>query len=210
MKDYQAYLFDFHGTLFDTFYSLTFVYKYAFGKVGMDCTPEQTAVFMHISVQETCDRLGIHDLEKRQAILQGVHDALDFPDNLSKIRIYPDVLETLEALKKAGKIVGVVSGNTEKHIGLVLEACHLTKEFAFVVGNSPDRKPKPSGDPIFEAKKHLAGLKDSEIVYVGDSLQDPETAHNGGVDGILLERKGEYPSYEGVKITTLKALISAK
>jgi phosphoglycolate phosphatase len=114
---------------------------------------------------------------------------------LEQDRIYPDVLETLEALKKAGKIVGVVSGNTEKHIGLVLEACHLTKEFAFVVGNSPDRKPKPSGDPIFEAKKHLAGLKDSEMVYVGDSLQDPETAHNGGVDGILLERKGEYPSY---------------
>jgi pyrophosphatase PpaX len=210
MKDYQAYLFDFDGTLFDTFYSLTFVYRYAFAQVGMDCTPEQTGVFMHMSVQETCDRLGISDPAKRQAILQGVHDALDFPENLARIRIYPDVLDTLEGLKKEGKIVAVVSGNTEKHIALVLEACHLSREFAFVVGNSPLRKPKPSGDPIFEAKKHLPGLPDSAMVYIGDSLQDPETAKNGGIDGILLERKGEYPTYAGAKIATLKALVSPK
>src|SRR5574344_1335954 len=183
MKDYQAYLFDFDGTLFDTYYSLTFVYRYAFEKVGMVCTPEQTAVFMHMSVQETCDRLGIHDPAKRLAIQQGVHDALDFPENLARIQIFPDVLPTLLALKEAGKITAVVSGNTEKHIHLVLEANHLEDAFPFVVGNSPLRKPKPSGDPIFEAKKHLAGLADSLIVYIGDSLQDPETAKNARGDG---------------------------
>lgn len=210
MKDYQAYLFDFDGTLFDTYHSLIFVYRYAFEQVGLECTPEQAAVFMHMSVQETCDRLGIHDLAKRQAILQGVHDALDFPENLARIKIFPDVLSTLSALAKKGKIAAIVSGNTEKHIHLVLEANHLDDAFAFVVGNSPLRKPKPSGDPIFEAKKHLVGLPDSAMVYIGDSLQDPETAKNGGVDGILLERKGEYPDYSGAKITTLKALISPK
>ena len=46
MKDYKVYLLDFDGTLFDTYYSLTFIYRYAFAKIGYNCTPEQTAEFM--------------------------------------------------------------------------------------------------------------------------------------------------------------------
>jgi haloacid dehalogenase superfamily, subfamily IA, variant 1 with third motif having Dx(3-4)D or Dx(3-4)E len=206
MKDYKVYLLDFDGTLFDTYYSLTFIYRYAFAKIGYNCTPEQTAEFMHMSVMETCDRLGILDPVKRQIVHDAIGESLDFPENLARIKPYDDVAETLKELHARGKICAVVSGNTEKHITLALKATNLTSSFAFVVGYSPLRKPKPSGDPIFEAMKHLPGVASSEMVYVGDSLQDPETAHNGGIDGILLERKGEYPTYPGEKITTLKAL----
>ncbi len=206
MKDYQAYLLDFDGTLFDTYVSLTYIYRYAFAKIYYDCTPEQTAVFMHMSVMETCDRLGILDSKKREIVREAIAESLDFPENLALIKPYDDVRETIDELRRRGKICGVVSGNTEKHIALALKATNLTSSFAFVVGASPLRKPKPSGDPIFEAQKHLAGIPASQMVYVGDSLQDPETAHNGGIDGILLERKGEYPDYSGVKIATLKDL----
>jgi phosphoglycolate phosphatase-like HAD superfamily hydrolase len=89
---------------------------------------------------------------------------------------------------------------------LVLERFHLVQEFAFVVGYSPKRQPKPSGDPIFEAKKHLPSLSSADLVYIGDSLQDPLTAKNGGIAGILLERNHEYPDYPETKISTLAAL----
>lgn len=210
MKEYQVYLLDFDGTLFDTFYSLTFIYHYAFEKIGYNCTPEETAIYMHMSLEETCDRLGIFDAKRRSIVAKAVGESLDFPENLARIKTYPDVEQTLKALREKGKICAVVSGNTEKHIGLVLHSTGLESLFAFVVGSSPSRRPKPSGDPIFEARRHLEGIAPSLMVYVGDSLQDPETAKNGGVDGVLLERRGEYADYSGLKIASLKDLLETK
>jgi phosphoglycolate phosphatase-like HAD superfamily hydrolase len=210
MKDYQAYFFDFDGTLFDSYHSLIGVYGYAFKKIGRDCTPEQAGIYMHMSLSETCDYLSIQNVDERKIFFQAVHDALDFPEYVAQITIFPDAIPTLRSLQKRGKLCGVVSGNTEKHIGLVLSQFHLNDLLSFAVGNSPYRQPKPSGDPIFEAQKHCPGIPHSAMVYIGDSLQDPETAHNGGVDGILLERRHEYPNYSGEKISTLSALLLTK
>jgi len=207
MKDYQAYLFDFDGTLFDTYESLTYVYHYAFEKIGYDCTREQVAVFMHMSLQETMNRLKIMDPRKRQTVLAGVQESIDFPENIDRVEIYPDVIPTIKALHERGKMTAVVSGNNEIHIGLVLKRFHLTEDFAFVVGYSPFRQPKPSGDPIFEARKLFPSFLPGQLVYIGDSLQDPLTAKNGGTAGILLERNHEYPAYRETKISTLAALL---
>jgi phosphoglycolate phosphatase len=207
MKDYQAYLFDFDGTLFDTYESLTYVYHYAFEKIGYDCTREQVAVFMHMSLEETLNRLKIMDPAKRQLVLSGVQESIDFPENIDRIEIYPDVIPTLKALHERGKVTAVVSGNNEKHIALILARFHLTSDFAFVVGYSPFRKPKPSGDPIFEARKRLPQFSSDQLVYIGDSIQDPLTAKNGGTAGILLERNAEYPDYPEAKIPSLAALL---
>lgn len=206
MKPYQAYFFDFDGTLFDTYESLTYVYHYAFEQIGYDCTREQVAVFMHMSLEETLNRLQIFDPLKRQTVLRGIQESIDFPENIDRIVIYDDVVPTLKALHEAGKITAIVSGNNEKHIGLVLERFHLAQEFAFVVGYSPKRQPKPSGDPIIEAEKHLPTLSPADLVYIGDSFQDPLTAKNGGIAGILLERNHEYPDYPEAKISSLAVL----
>lgn len=207
MRNYEAYLFDFDGTLFDTYESLTYVYHYAFAKIGYDCTREQVAVFMHMSLEETMDRLQIFDPQKREIVMKGIQESIDFPENIDRIVIYEDVIPTLKALHEKGKVTAVVSGNNEKHIGLVLQRFHLEKEFAFVVGYSPLRHPKPSGDPIIEAKKRLPALASKDLVYIGDSLQDPLTAKNGGIAGILLERKNEYPNYPNEKISSLSSLL---
>ena len=210
MKDYQAYLLDFDGTLFDTYESLTYVYHYAFEKIGYDCTREQAAVFMHISLEETLNRVGIFDPAPRQIVMAGVQEAIDLPENIARIAIYDDVIPTVKALGDSGKAVAVVSGNNERHIQLVLERFGLAKNFAFVVGYSPLRRPKPSGDPIQEASRLLPSIPLSDLVYVGDSLQDPVAAKNGGIAGILLERKHEYPDYSETKISSLSSLLPLK
>ena len=72
MKDYQAYLLDFDGTLFDTYVSLTYIYRYAFAKINYDCTPEQTAVFMNSTLlrqyAELIARTGAH-VQKGQYVI---------------------------------------------------------------------------------------------------------------------------------------------
>jgi phosphoglycolate phosphatase len=208
MKEYSAYLLDFDGTLFDTLDSLVGVYQTAFREIGRDCTKEDVSFYMHMSLSETCDYLHIDDPKIRQIFYKKTAEALDYPEYLDQIHIYPDVIPTIKALLKKHKKVGIVSGNTENHISLVLARFNIKTLFSFYVGNSPARKPKPSADPINYARTFIPAYGPKEIVYVGDSLQDPETAKNAGVDGILLERNKEYPSYSGKKIASLKELLS--
>jgi HAD superfamily hydrolase (TIGR01549 family) len=208
MKEYSAYLLDFDGTLFDTLDSLVGVYQTAFREIGRDCTKDDVSFYMHMSLSETCDYLHIDDPKLREIFFKKVSEALDYPEYVEQIHIYPDVITTVKALLKKKKKVGIVSGNTEAHISLVLSRFNIKSLFSFYVGNSPTRKPKPSADPINYARTFLPALSPKEIVYVGDSLQDPETAKAAGVDGILLERQKEYPNYRGVKIASLKELLS--
>ena len=41
MKQYKVYLFDFDGTIMDTYESLILVYQHALRLIGEDCTPAQ-------------------------------------------------------------------------------------------------------------------------------------------------------------------------
>lgn len=207
MRNYKAYFLDFDGTLFDTLDSLVGVYRSGFQAIGMDCTKEQVSVYMHMSLAQTCDYLHIVDEQQRSRFILQVQEALDYPEFIAQIKIYDDVIPTLQKLQEKKKAIAIVSGNTERHIGLVLERFHLSKDFSFIVGSSPNRKSKPSADPILFAMRRFPSIRFSDVVYVGDSLQDPQTAIAGGVDGILLERHKEYPNYHGQKISTLLDLI---
>jgi HAD superfamily hydrolase (TIGR01549 family) len=208
MKQYQAYLFDFDGTLFNTLASLISVYEKGLAAVGQTCTPAEAAEYIHISLEEMGRRRGLNEAD-RLKVIEAVDKVIDEPDSLAKVVIYDDVAKTIGNLLKEHKIVAIVSGNNVPHIENVLARFGLEDLFSFIVGASLARKPKPSGDPIFAARSLLPNLNPSSICYIGDSLQDPLTARNGGVDGILLERNGEYKDYEGVKIKSLLELLDA-
>lgn len=203
MRNYKAYFLDFDGTLFDTLDSLVGVYQTAFQTIGMSCTREQTSLYMHMSLDQTLNHLNVFDQNLRASFMDKIKEALDYPEYIAQIKIFDDVIPTLKKLEEKKKIVAIVSGNTERHIGLVLERFNLSHDFSFIVGASPLRKGKPSADLILYAMKNLPSTRYSDVVYVGDSLQDPQTAINGGVDGVLLERHKEYSHYTGAKISSL-------
>jgi phosphoglycolate phosphatase len=207
MKEYRAYLFDFDGTLFNTLDSLVGVYQTGFREIGMDCTKKDVSVYMHMSLTQTLDKLGVVDELLRKTFIAKIAEALDYPEYVAKIQLYEDVIPTISALANRGKIIGICSGNTSKHIELVLQQFGLQTKFAFFIGNSPDRLPKPAPDVINYAKTLMPGVGDNQMVYIGDSLQDPLTAEHAKIDGILLERDLEYPKYPDVKISSLRDLL---
>lgn len=206
MKQYKGYLFDFDGTLFNTLHSLIGVYQEGFKAIGQTCTEEQTSEYMHFSLKETAKRRNLTE-EDTKSFISKINEALDYPCYLKQIEIFSDAIPTIKALSQEGRLIGLVSGNTEKHIHLVLEEFGLSKYFQMAVGASPLRRGKPSGDPIYAALKSWPQLSSQDVVYVGDSLQDPETAHNGGVAGVLLDRRGEYSEYTEAKIASLRDLL---
>jgi HAD superfamily hydrolase (TIGR01549 family) len=206
IKEYQAYLIDFDGTLFNTLDSLKEVYKIGFAAIGESCTDEQVADYIHMSLSECGELRGLSP-DRYKVFIAKILSALESPSSLAKVRIYDDVVSTIKGLQKEGKYLAIVSGNTVTHISGILSRYKIESYFNFIIGADPSRRPKPFADPILAALREIPRIPSSEVVYIGDSLQDPECAHNARIDGILLERNHEYPDYVLTKISTLKELL---
>ncbi len=106
--------------------------------------------------------------------------------------IYPDVLPSLEAWRRIGIQLGIVS-NFDSRLNLVLKALKLDDFFTSVTISTLAGFAKP--DPhIFAAalQKHSCDAKDAW--HIGDSFrQDYQGAKAAGLRAILLERTEPMP-----------------
>ena len=205
MKNYDTYLFDFDGTLFDTAKSLGPVFRMGFQAIGMDCKDEDALTYMHMSLQEAAKIAGVPD-ERFVDFVMGILKALDDESSLKMIEIFPESEEVVRALAKQGKNIGIASGNGGSHIRLVLSRFGMDDLFTAISGSDEYKNGKPSAEPILLALSKL-GISGENAVYVGDSLQDVKCAENAKIDGILVDRKNEHPDFAGTKIESLRSLL---
>jgi putative hydrolase of the HAD superfamily len=106
--------------------------------------------------------------------------------------IYPDVLPALEAWRRIGIQLGVVS-NFDSRIYLVLKALKLEEFFTSVTISTEAgaAKPKPQ---IFAAALQKHYCNPQEAWHIGDSFQeDYQAAKAAGLRAIFLERAGQVP-----------------
>ena len=92
---------------------------------------------------------------------------------------YPQVLESLQALKNAGYRLACVTNKPSRFTVPLLEASDLLQYFALVVCGDTLSKKKPEPDQIFYICEKLAVLID-EVVLIGDSKTDISAARNAG------------------------------
>jgi len=207
MKNYKIYLLDFDGTLVNSAPSYRLPYFLAAKAVGLILSEEAIAEAIHHSMGQTLEMHGIVDEESQKTFIKRFNEEALKPENMKLIKTYAEVPSFLEKGRQKGYRFGIVTGNDERYVDYLLKGFGLREYFEVIVGGSPERKPKPFSDPIDKAREAFSDLPPSDFVYVGDSLQDPECAKNAGIDGILVERSNEYPSYTGTKIPTLDSLL---
>ena len=82
---------------------------------------------------------------------------------------------TAMELKGRGLLLGIVSNKYRCGVEAVLSRNTLHDVFDIVVGGEDVGEPKPSPEGLFKAVDRL-GVAANEVVYVGDSLIDAETA----------------------------------
>ena len=205
MKDYDVYIFDFDGTLVDSEASLFPVFKAGFAAIGRTCTPEEASEYMHISLTETMDLVGIVG-DDRQVFMDAIIEAIDAPESISMITFFPDVLETIQRLIAQGKRIAIGSNNVVKHMNLVLNGLQGREYFETIVGSDRVEHPKPAPDIIYQACLDLGVPCNERVVYVGDSLQDVATGEASPGDGILVDRGNVHPEFSGTKISSLTEL----
>lgn len=179
----RTILFDLDGTLVDSadliLESWRHTMRVHFGEVPDDKVWLQTLgqplraqfkVFVDTAeeVQAMIDTYVEHNLE--------VHEQL--------IRSFPDVAETLVALRDRGVRLGVVTSKAKRGTSKSLAACSLDEGLFDVIVTSDEPIPhKPDPAPVLLALERL-GAPASTAAYVGDSVWDLRAGHGAAVTTI--------------------------
>ncbi len=180
-------IYDFDGTLFDTYESLVLVYQRGFAAIGMECTKEECAHHMHHSLGETIMERKVPE-NLIPLFVEKIVDALDDDDVISLIKPFPETLDALKRCDKACCKLAIVTGNTTTHVHKVLKYYGWDEYFSCVIGSDicPETKPNPA--PLNKALSSFPIISKEEAVYIGDSLQDLEAAKRAGIDSYLVNR----------------------
>jgi putative hydrolase of the HAD superfamily len=121
-------------------------------------------------------------------------------------RLFPDVIPTLTACRAAGLTLGVVSNFEDWLEGMLIEM-EVAPFFAFMVisGKEGVEKPDPA---IFRLALERSGVAPEEAVFVGDHPRlDIEAASGLGMTGVLIDRPGRYPDFQGLRVAALTDLL---
>lgn len=95
-------------------------------------------------------------------------------------RPYPGVAETVEALRRQGRILGCITNKRDELTQPLLKALGLHHPFQLILSGDtlPQRKPDPL--PLLHASRVL-GIPAAEMLLVGDSRNDTEAAFGAGM-----------------------------
>jgi len=108
-------------------------------------------------------------------------------------RLFPDSLPALQALRRRGKILGIVS-NWDSRLFGICEGLGLRQYLDFVLASAVVGAAKPHPMIFQEALRH-ARVGPSEAVHVGDSLEDDVLgAQRSGIHAVFIDRKGNRAS----------------
>ncbi len=106
-----------------------------------------------------------------------------------KATIDDDVIATLQKLKDLNCINVIYTNNSRKLTDYALEKFNIIDLVDYVL----------TRDDVIRSKPHLEGLeriltefkrKKSDVLFIGDSWLDAETAKNGEIDFILFKKEG--------------------
>jgi len=104
-------------------------------------------------------------------------------------RLFPDSLPALQALRRRGKILGIVS-NWDSRLFGICDGLGSKPHVDFILASAVVGAAKPHPRIFREALKQ-AGVGPEEALHVGDSLEDDiRGAQGAGIHALFVDRKG--------------------
>lgn len=176
--EYAAVLFDFDGTLIDSYEAIAASVNYIRGERGHGPLPVDE-VKRHVGrgpayllahtvpgsvIEEDLDRYRRH------------HPTV----MLEMTRFLPGAAEALRGLHRAGKKIGLCSNKPRSFSPRLLTHLGVADCFDIILGPEDVARPKPAPDLVLAALERLA-LKASDALYIGDMAVDIQTARAAGV-----------------------------
>lgn len=204
MKPYSVYLFDFDYTLADSSRGIVMCYRNVLERHGFHQVDDH-------AIKRTIGKTLVDSF----SILSGVTDA----DTLeayrkeyvkeadqhmtANTRLFPETEEVLHALKARGARIGIISTKYRYRIMELLGKKFPEGFIDIIIGGEDVKEAKPSPEGLVLAISRL-GCPKEQVLYLGDSTVDAETAQNAGVDfaGVLhgMTTREELAAYPHVDI----------
>lgn len=129
-------------------------------------------------------------------------------DDFRGLRIYNDVVQTLDILRKDGYVMAVVSQNLQTSGELEEKLRHfgIAGYFSTIVTSESAGYDKP--DPrLFSAAREALGMDSENICYLGDVYElDVVGSRSAGMVPVLIDRSGATVHADVLTISTLAEL----
>ena len=202
---YKAVIFDLDGTLLDTLKGITDAVNLTFEQLGYPVKHDYVTArhFIGAGAMMFVKRaMKGMDVTTEEGTLIGEtflknYDKLQGPAT----KPFPGIPELLKDLKKAGYIVCLASNKPQILLDHVIDEKFPDIEFDMRLGQRNGIPEKPNPHCLYEVMDKY-NLKNSECLYVGDSVYDYETAHNGNVDCCIVKYGYGFYDQDFVKKST--------
>jgi phosphoglycolate phosphatase len=200
---YKLMLFDFDYTLADSSKGAISCINYALEKMGLaKVSDEEACRTIGLSLSNTflklCNENGVDKVKEFSKLF--IKHADEVMADCTEI--YGSVPETIKTLKANGLKLGIVSGKFRYRIEEILRRAGLQNAFDFIIGGEDVVFQKPNSEGVMKVLR-LLDLKPEELLYIGDSLTDAETAENAGVTFIAtltgMTKKEEFSNFNVYK-----------
>lgn len=164
----KVILFDFDGTLADTFDAIVRITNDLAGEFGYKPTTlEDIAILRNLSSREIVKKSGV-SIFKIPFILKRVKNRLH--NNIQQINSISGIRETLWELKNNGRILGILTSNSEDNVSFFLKKHNMQEFFSFIYSEST----LFSKHRVIRKFLNQNNLKPEEVIYVGDETRDVE------------------------------------
>lgn len=95
------------------------------------------------------------------------------------VELYPNVVETLTALKDRGLVLTIASSRSNASLNAYIKNLGLTDTITYVLGGNDVLEGKPHPEAVNRTLREL-GFKSEEAIVVGDTVFDIHMGRNAG------------------------------
>ncbi len=175
----KGIIFDLDGTLLYTLEDLKNSVNWALQKNGLKIrTIEEIRTFVGLGIEKLIERAVFPDKNKFESCLS---DFIDYykKNSIKETKPYENALETLKTLKEKGFKLSILSNKIDSEVKKLNEY-FFNGIFDYTLGATDAFPKKPDSRSTIHIIKQLE-LKKDEVVLIGDSEVDIETAKNAQI-----------------------------
>ena len=188
-KHYKCVMFDLDGTLVDSLQGILNALNKTFKDFGMDIvkTPEDGKHYIGAGSREFVRRALVDlniDPETQEDFTKKFLAHYDETQK-TDAALYDGIKELVVSLKKKGYKVAIATNKPHHLLLPLVKQLFGDIEFDALLGNKPERAPKPNPAIIYEIME-MFQLEKKDCLYVGDSEYDYLTAFNAGIDCLIV------------------------
>ena len=177
---YKAVLFDLDGTILNTLDDLFYSTNYALEQYNLKTrTYEEIRCFVGNGVRVLIEKaVGENNLQLTDLVIEKFKEHYQVHSK-DHIKEYKGIKELLDNLKNKGVKLSVVTNKFDAAAQEIINK-YFPNIFDIVLGETKELNRKPHPDMCNYVLNKL-GLTNSEVIYIGDSEVDLETAKNANL-----------------------------